>query len=292
MAPPGDPHEDAAPAGGGARRIVSLRRRLAELGVASPEAEAWAMLEAATGRERLDLLTRAPADDPALDARLDVYLTRRAAGEPLQHVLGLAWFWGLPLRVGPAALIPRPETERLVELALGRLRDRREPHVLDVGAGSGAIALALAHERADARVWASDVDEEALRLARENGERLGLAVRFVRGDLLEAPELRPLLPRLDLLVTNPPYLPEADRARVAPEVRHDPGRALFAGPDGLEVWRRLEAQAHHALRPGARILAELDPRNVRVAAQEATRWPDRQVHSDLTGRERYLELVR
>lgn len=262
--------------------------------MASPEAEAWILLESLTGHDRLSLLTGGGAAlDAALESRLDNLLARRAAGEPLQHLVGSVSFYGVELEVGPAALIPRPETERLVERVLEDLADVASPVVLDVGTGSGAIALAIARERPDAEVWASDVDARALDLARRNADRQAPGVRTVRSDLLDAPELAPLLPRLDLLVSNPPYLPDADARTLSPEVRHDPPGALFGGPDGLGPFRRLLAQVASRLTERAAVWLELDPRTVRTAQDEAIAagLPAR-VHDDLTGRLRFLEIPR
>lgn len=278
----------------GAALAAAVRRHLEAAGTVRAEAEAWTLLEAITGRTRLQLLGDEGATlDAPQAARLEEALRRRAGGEPLQHVLGRAPFWALELSAGPGRLVPRPETEGLVAWALDLLASRPRPTVLDVGTGSGALALALAFERPDAEVWASDVASAALEAARADAARLDLPVRFVHGDLLTPRELRAPLARLDLLVSNPPYLPDGDRAAVPREVRFDPPDALYAGPDGLDVWRRLEAQAHAAVPSGATVLAELDPRNVERAAGAArARWAEVEVRRDLAGRSRYLRLRR
>lgn len=286
-----------SPAGGdappGAALVARVRSRLEAAGIASAEAEAWALLEAVSGRSRLALLTESLQLDEAQRGLLDAWIRRRAAGEPLQHLLGRAPFWTFEVSSGPGRLVPRPETEGLVVWALERLRDREAPVLLDVGTGSGAVALALALERPDAEVWASDVAEPALAAARADAQRLGARVHFVHGDLLRPPALRALLPRLDLLLSNPPYLPAADRDAAAPEVRFDPPEALYAGAEGLDVWRRLEMQAHAGLMKGAEALVELDPRNVARAAREARgRWREVEVRPDLAGRARFLRLRR
>lgn len=256
------------------------------------------MLERVSGADRLAWLT-----DPELTlddrqrARLDGWLARRAAGEPLQHLLGAAPFWGLELDAGPDALVPRPETERLVELALGSLAGRDAPVVIDVGTGSGAIAVAIAVARPDAEVWASDVDPAALALAARNVRAHAPAVRLVEADLLDAPELRAALPRLDLLIANLPYLPDGDAERIPPEVRRDPPRALYGGPDGLDPFRRLWRQLEGALPSGAEAWFELDPRNVAAAAQalrDGRHAPGRatRIVADLAGRDRFLHVGR
>lgn len=282
---------DAAPRG--AAWVETVRRRLAAAGLPSAEAEAWALVEAATGRSRLALLTEPLQPSEVQRAQLAAWLARRLGGEPLQHVLGRAPFWTFEVSSGPATLVPRPESEGLVAWALEELRGREAPQVLDVGTGSGALAIAVSLERPDATVWATDVSSEALAAARADARRLGAAVRFQQADLLAGAALQARLPRLDLLLSNPPYLPEADRETAVREVRYDPATALYAGPDGLAVWRRLEREARTALAPGALVLVELDPRNVGRAADEARgSWREVEVRPDLAGRERYLRLRR
>ena len=157
---------------------------------------------------------------------------------------------------------------------------------------AGAIALALKTERPDAQMWASDISSKVLSVARKNANRLNLDIRFVEADVLASAELKTLLPNLTLLISNPPYLPAADELGLAPEVRLEPPTALFAGKDGLDIFRRLESQAFTSLSAGAHCFTELDPRNVRTAAQLASRWKKNEVMTDLTGRERFLILTK
>ena len=234
--------------------------------------------------------TRTLSADEA--ARFGSWLERRAAREPLQHVVGVAHFYGLTLAVSPDVLVPRSETERLVELGLEAIKSVLEPNVLDVGTGSGAVALALKAERPDAVVWATDLSEKALSVAAENAERLSLKVTFVQADLLNNPTVQTFAERADLLVANLPYLPETDAAWLSPEVQHDPASALFSGSDGLGHARRLLEQASTLLKPGATCLLELDPRNVRQAEAEVSGWAEKEVLTDLVGRERFLKLKR
>lgn len=228
----------------------------------------------------------------AEQVRLERDVQRRCTREPLQHILGTAPFYGLELNVTPDALIPRPETERLVEMGLERLRGVTSPKVLDVGTGSGAIALAIKTERPDAQLLASDVSPQALALASSNAALHGLDVSFVCAHLLTHPALRAFAQQLDLLLSNLPYLPEADRLEVSPEVRHDPALALYSGADGLAHFRQLESQARALLPEGATALLELDPRNVEQAFKQSSSWSWRQIHPDLTGRQRFIELKR
>ena len=264
---------------------------LREGGLEQPEREASALLEELLGLSRSELLlsrTRTLTADET--ARFSAWLERRAAREPLQHVVGVAHFYGLTLTVGSDVLVPRPETERLVELGLEAVRSVLEPNILDVGTGSGAVALVFNADRPDAAVWATDLLEQALQVAAGNAERLDLSVTFVLADLLANPTVQAFAERADLLVANLPYLPEADAIRLSPEVQHDPASALFSGRDGLEHARRLLEQAATLLKPGAVCLLELDPRNVRQAETEVSGWTGVEVLPDLVGRERFLKL--
>jgi release factor glutamine methyltransferase len=183
-------------------------------------------------------------------------LDRRQRGEPIQYITGEAEFYGLPFRVTPAVLIPRPETEHSVEKLIELCKGLEPPRVLDVGTGSGAIAVAIAHELPHSSVTATDISAEALAIARENAERNGVAarVRFLQGDLLA-----PLSgERFDVVASNPPYVSSEDRASLDVEVRdYEPETALFAGPDGLGIYRRLILQAAEVLVPGGHIVLEI-----------------------------------
>jgi len=273
-------------------RLLAVRR-LRAAGVDSAEAEAMTLLEAVTGLDRGELLLvpdRRLSEEERL--RLLELLRRRAAREPLQHILGRAPFYGLELEVDASVLVPRPETERLVELVLEKLRGREAPSVLDIGTGTGAIALAVKAERPDASVMAADVSPAAVTLARRNAERLRLAVRVRRSDLLAEAEVAAFAAGCDALVANLPYLPAGDAAGLQPEARRDPPGALFAGEDGLRYARRLRDQAYRLLPDGALLALELDPRNVRLAAAAARAWRSAGVEVDLAGRERFLTAVR
>ena len=188
----------------------------------------------------------------------DALIAERAARRPLQHLVGEVEFFGLTLKVGPEALIPRPDTETLVEAALLRF-ERRGPapcRIADVGCGTGAIALALASRLPAARVFAVENAPGALGLAAANIRRynLGSRVRLVRGDLLA--DFDP--GTLDGVVANLPYIPDAEIAALEPEVRdHEPRDALAGGPDGLDPLRRLAPMAARALRPGGHVLVEI-----------------------------------
>jgi release factor glutamine methyltransferase len=273
-----------------------LVERLARAGVASPRAESWQLIEAATGGSRGGLLMAPRTLSREERRRLGEWLARRELREPLQRILGRAHFYGLELRVSGGVLIPRPETERLVELTLVHLRGVPSPFVIDIGTGSGAVALAVKNERPDARVVATDCSAEALSVAAGNADDLGLQVELVQADLLEGEEMPRLVRGADVVVSNPPYLPSEDRRHAQPEVRWDPEEALYAGVDGLAVFRRLQAQASALCRSGTLLLLELDPRNVDTAAAEAASeaagWRSTRIEEDLTGRRRFLILRR
>ncbi len=281
----------------GPRDVAATRRllvrRLAAAGVPSPEADAGLLLEAALGVDRTTLLLQ-PDRPVSREAgrRLADMLKRRVAREPLQLILGHAHFYGLELAVTPGVLIPRPETERLVELVVGEVATGRgshePPQFLDVGTGSGAIALGLKSECPAATVWGSDIDPEAVALASRNASTLGLHVTFRLSDLLADADVALIAAHCTVLVANPPYLPDSDAALLPPEVNADPGSALFGGKDGLDIARRLAWQAYKVLQNGALLALELDPRNAEQFARGLIGWRDVRVESDLTGRKRFV----
>ena len=177
------------------------------------------------------------------------HCTRRAVGEPLAYLVGEKDFHGLTLHVDPRVLVPRPDTETLVDWALALLRERRAPALLDLGTGSGAIALALQHARPDARVDALDASADALAVAQANAARLQLAVRFAQGEWLDG-----AAGGYDLIVANPPYIAAGDPHLAA--LAHEPQQALTAGADGLDDLRRIVADAPEHLADGAWLLLE------------------------------------
>ena len=178
---------------------------------------------------------------------------RRREGEPVAYLTGVREFWGLRLAVSPAVLIPRPETETLVELALARLPSDRELSVIDLGTGSGAIALALAHERPQTRVIATDTSAQALELAEANARRLGLAnVEFMKSDWYE----RVVDRRFDLIAANPPYVEPGDAHLADGDLRFEPRSALVPGRDGLAALRVIVGGASTHLVPGGTLIVE------------------------------------
>jgi release factor glutamine methyltransferase len=222
--------------------------------------------------------------EPELAAALREAVRRRARGEPLAHVAGRAGFRTLTLHTDHRALIPRPETEGLVDLLLARVRTGR---VADIGTGTGCLALSLAAEGRFELVAAVERSVEALGLASENRDALRLPVLLVRGDLCG-----PLGPQsLDAVISNPPYLTEREYAELDPSVKAwEPADALVSGPDGLGATTRLLREAGDVLRPGGWLAVEVDcSRAGEVAARaESLGWMDVAIHADLFGRERYL----
>jgi release factor glutamine methyltransferase len=235
-------------------------------------------------------------DEPATEravAHLDAMVARRAAGEPLQYVLGRWGFRDLDLFVDRRVLIPRPETEVVVDVALETLKGRAEPTVVDLGTGSGAIALSIAVETDDAQVWATDASADAIAVARANlagGGRAAPRVRRVEGSWFVP--LPPMLAgRVDLVVTNPPYVAEREVPDLPPEVAHwEPHAALVAGETGLEQLQVIVAEARPWLKPDGALVAELAPHQAEAAVVLAygAGFTAVEIRPDLTGRPRVL----
>ncbi len=222
--------------------------------IASARLEAELLLAATLDLDRVGLYVNfeRPLDSSELAAFRE-QVQRRAKGEPVQYILGETEFWSLPFTVSPAVLIPRADTEVLVEEALSRIEG--PVHLLDVGTGSGAIAVAMAHEKPEIQVTALDCSEEALHVARGNAERNGVAERVscLAGDLAELPP-----GPFAMVVSNPPYIPTADCEQLMTEVRdHEPRLALNGGEDGLTAYRQLTSQSGEILLPGGWLLVEV-----------------------------------
>jgi release factor glutamine methyltransferase len=223
--------------------------------------------------------------------RYEQVLAERARGVPPQYITGHQEFWGLDLIVTPAVLIPRPETEHLIESVLelagvekfgkqGLLEPRRNLRVADVGTGSGCIALALANELPQAEILATDISATALEVARANAARhqLESRIRFHEADLLTGCENN----SFDFVVSNPPYVGESEEDQVQVDVRKfEPRNALFAGPTGTEVIARLVPQAHAALRPGGWLVMEISGTIAQQVRELLRDWNDVQIRPDL-----------
>ena len=219
--------------------------------------DAEVLLFSVLGANRAWLLAHANEELPdARVSRLAEWIERRSFGEPIQYILGEAEFYGLPFNVNPEVLIPRPETEHLVEKTIELAADFMQPRIVDVGTGSGAIAVALARKLPRAAITAVELSAAALEVAKKNAVRNGVEdrIRFVEGNLL-APVAGV---QFEIVVSNPPYVPEADRRSLAVEVRdYEPAQALFAGEDGLAVYRRLIPEAFAQLVSGGVLVLEI-----------------------------------
>ena len=230
----------------------TVRQALARSGLVPVDAQV--LLSHALGRDRAWLA--AHRDDALPPGQADAFFMlaqRRRAGEPVAYLTGVREFWGLPLRVTPAVLIPRPETETLVELALEWLPRAGAPRVLDLGTGSGAIALAIARERPDAQVLATDASPEALAVALDNRDRLGIRnATFAESDWYAAV----VDATFDLVVSNPPYVALADPHLGEGDLRFEPASALVSGVDGLAALRGIVAGARAHLAPGGALAVE------------------------------------
>jgi release factor glutamine methyltransferase len=240
-----------------ARRVLAAQFKSAAID--SAELDARLLTGHALGLDLTGMMTAAQRQlTPDESARLEGFARRRLEGEPVARILGEKEFWGLPLRLSPATLVPRPDTETVVELALELLRAggdlRRSLRIADLGTGTGAILLALLSELPAAEGFGTDISEAALQIAAANAARAGLSDRatFVACDYASG-----LAGPFDLIVSNPPYIRSADIAGLAAEVRdHDPLAALDGGGDGLDAYRTLIPQAAGLLAPGAALVVE------------------------------------
>ncbi|MGW7263493.1 peptide chain release factor N(5)-glutamine methyltransferase [Streptomyces sp. NPDC054842] len=271
--------------------VAQATQRLADAGVPSPRNDAEELAAFVHGVKRGELHT---VKDTDFDARYWEMIARREAREPLQHITGHAYFRYLELQVGPGVFVPRPETESVVGWAIDAVRamDVVEPLIVDLCTGSGAIALALAQEVPRSRVHAVELSEDALKWTRLNVE--GSRVDLRQGDALDAfPDLDG---QVDLVISNPPYIPLTEWEYVAPEARdHDPELALFSGEDGLELIRGIERTAHRLLRPGGVVVIEhADTQGGQVPwiFTEERGWADAADHPDLNNRPRFATARR
>jgi release factor glutamine methyltransferase len=292
-------------AGNSARIDVrgALREGMARLRAANVPSHSLAaelLLMHALGRDRTWMYANPEsALDEATAASFFQLIARRAAGAPTQYLTGKQEFWGLEFEVTPAVLIPRPETEHLVEVALERLGAERVSvplRVADIGTGSGCIAIALARELPRAEIFGTDISAQALAVARRNAEKHGVTarVRFVECNLLDGVPTD--AGTFDLIVSNPPYVAREEAAQLPREVReHEPHEALFAGPGGAEIYAPLVAQAAKRLRSGGLLVVEIGYgalERVRPLLGDSNTWTDVRVTSDLAGIPRVISAER
>ena len=272
--------------------------RLEEAGVPDAGWDAAALLEAAGGPDRTyyPLVKCDPLPEETV-GRFEAMLSRRLSREPLQQIIGEAWFYGRLFRVSPAVLCPRSDTEILAETVLRCLADRKESlRLLDLCTGSGCLGITLAAELPAAQVWMTDLSGEALSLARENAA--GNAVRnvcFRQGDLFGALSAQEKAAGFDGIICNPPYIPAEEIDALMPEVRdHEPRMALDGGPDGLAFYRRLAKEAPSYLRPGGLLALEIGCEQAEAVTKllEDAGWQRIRVIRDLAGLDRAVTAER
>ena len=260
---------------------------LSETGVDAPRLEAQILAGHAMGKARAWILAHGETqiDEPAFEELLN----RRLGNEPLAYILGTWEFYGRDFTVDASVLIPRQETETTVEAALDAIRRKQSPLVLDLGTGSGCIAITIALERPDARVYALDISKTALATAKKNAAALGANVQFKQSDLLKSYRG----PKLDLIVTNPPYV--STKIDLVPEVGEwEPAVALFGGKSGLDLMRRIAAESAEYLRPDGMLVTEIADGQGPEAKRTFQRagWVLKEMRKDLSGNERTLSFLR
>lgn len=273
--------------------LAWLRERLEGAAILDAAIEAEVLLRHALDMDRARFFMSLEGElSPGQEQLVQGLMARRLEGEPLAYITGRREFYGLEFLVSPSVLVPRQETELLVDMALEAARARGQGRLLvaDVGTGSGCIAIAIACSLPEAIVYATDISPEALAVADSNRRRHGVEgrVRLLQGDLLG-----PLPEAVDIIVSNPPYIPTAKLGQLAPEVRREPRLALDGGPDGLRAISRLLEQVPARLRPGGVACIELPPEHAKAALGMASRaLPSARVsvHSDMLGLARVLRI--
>jgi release factor glutamine methyltransferase len=265
--------------------LYNTKKRFTQVGIPSPESDAQWLLEVVMGLNRSGLILERETELTKTQLeRLEAFVVRRETREPLQWILGFTEFYGLTIKTRVGVLIPRPETERLVELVLERV-PKAPAKVVDIGTGTGAIALALKAERPNLEITATDINSLALELTRRNAQNLRLEILTVQTSILNGLETV-----FDVIVSNPPYLPVSDAETLELEVQLEPQEALFSGNDGLDLAREIVVTAQKKLKAGGLLALELDPRNAFILAAELEEsgWQGVLLESDLAGRERFV----
>jgi release factor glutamine methyltransferase len=273
---------------------------LAAAGVDTPGLDSSLLLAEVLKTSRSSLI--AAGNDSVSQETVTVFrqlIKRRQSGECTAYILGRKEFYGLEFLVNPSVLVPRPDTETLVEIALNWVWGH-QPRVLDLCTGSGAIAIALKHTIPELEVWATDISAEALETAQKNTSRLlpPDSIYFLQGNLYDAllPVSRLLTPdsRFPIIVSNPPYIPSAELSSLSPEVRMEPALALDGGDDGLQIIRKIISRAPEFLCKGGSLLLEADPRQMTAISDlyKEANFSDIQTHKDLSGRERVISGVK
>lgn len=263
-------------------------------GVDNPRLDAECLLASLLSTDRLHLY--ATIEERMPSAVFQAYRTlvsRRQAREPLAYLTGTKEFWSLSFKATPAVLIPRPDTEVLIETVLARLKQVPTPVIADIGTGSGAIAVAIAKTLPGARIYATEISREALEVARDNASVHGVEgqITFLRGDLLEPLFAQRLIGQCDLIVSNPPYIATRELALLPPEVHYEPVEALDGGPDGLGCHRQIIEEASALLRQGGWLALEMAPEqgnSLMRLLRDQGGFADVEVMPDLSGRQRVI----
>ena len=276
------------------QQVINLASELAAAGIENPRSEAWLLFEIATRRRRAELVSGAvDALSSAERQRLEGLAARRLQREPMAHLAGMREFWSLPFEVGPAVLVPRPDSETVIEAALAQIGNRDAARqILDLGTGSGCLLLSLLSELPAARGLGVDRSAAALAVARRNAEQLGLTGR---AEFLESNWGADVTGRFDLIVANPPYVRTGDWDELAPEIRaFEPKEALLAGPDGLAAYRALAPDLARLLEQDGVACLEIGQGQGPTVSEILQRHRLRLVGSrgDLAGIERCLVLRR
>lgn len=298
----------AAPANNGPMTVLEILNRtkvfFEKKGIPDPLLDAqYIVSHGLKMKNRMDLYLN--FEKPLTPAELDILrplVARRANREPLQHIIGDTSFRGFIIKCDPRALIPRPETEMLVDMARDRLKDVESPFIVEIGTGSGCISIATAKEISGAKVLACDISDDALSLAKENATANELTddkLTFAKGDLLDAATADVLTAaglaadqKIDCLIANLPYIPDGEKPNLQPEVANfDPALALFGGADGLDLVRKLLQQTVGRMNSGASILLEIGSEQGAMLEAEATNYPwltFTGIHKDYCGNIRFV----
>jgi release factor glutamine methyltransferase len=276
-----------------AHLIRALTQSFSKHGIPSPQAEAEWLLAGVLQTNRSGLYQQKERKlSSAQQHLLAQYLRRRLQREPLQYILGACGFFGYEFRVSPAVLIPRPETELLVEKVVALLRSKKEAAIVDLGTGSGCIAITLARELPSAQIMALDISPEALEIAKHNAAALGVSerVRFLQADMCDARTWREFA-QFDCVVSNPPYVLEEERAELQPEVRDfEPASALYVDGDGLQFYRAIITFCAQHLKSGGYVACEMASQRSAAIAQlfRASFFTSIEIIRDYAGYERHL----
>jgi release factor glutamine methyltransferase len=277
--------------------VDAAARTLAQAQVENPRLDAELLIVEAAGATRANLFAGSIELDDETQRRFEALVRRRAAREPLAYIVGHKEFYSLEFEVTPAVLVPRPETEAIVDLALKFAAERRNCRLLDIGTGCGAIALAVASNAPGVRVVATDISTDALAIAHRNAVRLGLesGMRFVHADCWGTLDGGEPLGWFDIVVSNPPYVCDSEIARLEPEIRNfEPRVALDGGPDGLESYRRIVAGLGDHLVDGGVVILEVGQEQADSVAPmlQAAGCVDVSVLNDLSGIPRAVHAIR